>query len=960
MSARTRVLFALAVASTAASAPPRRHPHRLDARVAAVVANMTLAQKAATLDMWFGSVDLLTNGTLDGAKVAAAFATGAAPVVHDLYDPTGDIQRALQAYVRSAPNSAGVPILFVEECLHGTQQAGKTVLPQQIALAASFNPPLAGAVGALIGKESRAYGIHQCFAPVIGTAREPRWGRVEETYGEDVWLTGELAYHWVLGAQGGAPDGSALHRNTSIVAEPKHFVAHAGPEGGNNAAPVHIGRRELLTTYAPQFERAVRDAGARGIMAAYHEIDGLPSCANEYALTGLLRDEWGFQGWVLADDGAVHMMVDTHATAAGPADALAQFLTAGGNTPYYDWPHNVTQGAIVASVLNGSLAGDVLDARVADHVRVRMELGLFDDPNPTPGLIATNVDTPQARELALTVARQAVTLLKNDAVAAVGVGGAGSAAPRPVLPLDVGPGGAVRRIAVIGPSADVMRLGDYSGGGVHESWVTPLAGIAAAAEAAGVAVTFSLGVQTNSPGDVLAGGPFGLEWVPVPPGRFRAAAAGPGAAVVGVNGSYWAGAAMAGPPGFTRLDADINFGLYVYGPGAYVRSPVTGGTPFLDAQFCARWEGAVVPPTTAAGVSVTVFADGPGTTFSLSLGGAVVQTTGDPPAVLSVTAGVPLPLQLDVCRDPAGQSIVLAWALLPGGNATGTEDAGIADALAAATAADVAVLVLGESDGGLVKANVGEGVDVNDLRLPGRQGELAAAVAAAGVPTVVVLAHGRPLAVPELAGAPGSGSGGGGVPAALLSTWFNGQAQGTALADVLFGVYNPAGRTPMTWPRDAGALPCFYNHKPSARGAYLYEPNTPVFPFGHGLSYTAFAYSRLTVDPPVVSLASGASVAVSVTVTNVGAVGGEEVAQLYVRDDVASVTTPVRSLKGVVRTAPIPPGQAVVVTFTLSPAAHLWLVNRTYARVVEPGAFTLWVGASSADLRLNATLSVVP
>ena len=923
-----------------------RRPHRLDARVAAVVANMSLAQKVSTLDMYFGSSQLLTNGSLDYVKVAAVLGGGGSPVVHDLYDPTGDIQRALQQYVLSVPGSPRVPLMFVEECLHGTQQAGKTVFPQQIALAATFNPPLAQQIGAMIAQESRAYGIVQCFAPVIGTAREPRWGRVQETYGEDVWLTAQLAYHWVLGAQGGVGDGSRLHLNTSIVAEPKHYIAHSAPEGGNNAAPVHIGRRELLTTFAPQFELAVRDAGARGIMAAYHELDGVPSCANNFTLTTLLRDEWGFTGWVLADDGAVSMMQHTHRTASSPADALVQFLMAGGNTPYYDFPHDVIQGALVDCVLNGTLPEAVLDARVSDHVRVRMELGLFDDPLPHPELIATNVDTQAARDLALEAALQAVTLLQNDAWAPVAAAAAAAAAA-PVLPLDPA---RVRHVAVIGPSADTMRLGDYSGGGVRTNFVTPLQGLQAAGGARGVRVSYTLGVQTNSPTAVLAKRQFGLEWAPVPPARLRTGAAA--GAPAGVSGSYWVGSAAAGPPQLTRVDPDVAFAWYAYGPGAYSRAPPSSGTPFLNASFCARWTGVVVPPTTAANVSIGVFT-GQYSTFTLTLGGAVVQTSGAGPAVLSVAEGVPIALALDYCRDPADQDVYLAWSLLPAGNATRSEDAGIASALALAASADVAVLVLGESDGGesgLNLANVGEGVDTSTLDLPGRQEELALAIAAAGTPVVVVLVHGRPLSIPRLAA---------GVPA-IVSMWFAGQAQGTALAEVLFGAVAPAGRTPMTWPRDVGALPCYYNFAPSARGNYVNEPNAPVFNFGSGLSYTTFAYVDLVVAPATVSLAANTSVTVSFSVVNTGAVSAPEVPQLYVRDDVSSVTTPGLTLKGVQRLPALAPGAAAKVVFTLNPTRDLWLIDREYARVVEPGAFTLWVGASSADLRANATFVVTP
>jgi beta-glucosidase len=457
---------------------PRRA--ELQKRAESVVASLTPLQKIKQLDMLWGNVQLLANGRVNWTAVAddvGGIGVDGVGVVHDTYAPGhaengGSVFNALQFYAMNA-SEPKVPVMFVEECLHGVAQPGKTVFPAPIGSAASFDKALMYEIGATIGKEARAYGIVMCFAPVIGTAREPRWGRVVETFGEDVFLTSNMALMYSLGAQGGDPSGASLSKPTSIVAGPKHFVAHSAPQAGTNTAPVHAGTRELLESFAPQFEWAVRYGGARNVMSAYHELDGIPSCSNPYTLQTLLRDEWGFEGFVLADDGAVKMMEVTHMIAQWPADAMTIFLNAGGNVPYYDYPHGLWQQALLESLANGTLPSDVLDARVADMVRVKMELGLFDEPYANVSLVDTNVNTYDAQELAHRAALESIVLLQNNPVGAgMGEGGAAPNDPsadvsplagQPLLPLRLG--SAVKTLAVIGPSADVIRDGDYSGQG---------------------------------------------------------------------------------------------------------------------------------------------------------------------------------------------------------------------------------------------------------------------------------------------------------------------------------------------------------------------------------------------------------------------------------------------------------------------------------------------------------------
>lgn len=880
---------------------------------------MTNLQKAKQIDQWYGNQQLLLpDASINWTAVEYYFASDGVGVVHDLYDPDGDIQNQLQSYV-ATNTTTRVPIMFVEECLHGVAQAGKTVFPAPVGSAAAFDKELMYTIGQTIGQEARAYGIVQCFAPVIGTAREPRWGRVVEGFGEDVFLTANSALMYVLGAQGGDPSGAALNESTSIIAEPKHYIAHSAPQSGANAAPVHVGRRELLDTFAPQFEWAVRYGGARGIMAAYHELDGVPSCANEYTLTELLRTEWGFQGWVLSDLGAVSMMQATHNTASSPADAIVQFLSAGGNSQYYDYPHEVWQASIVDSVANGTLAQEVLDARVADMLRIKLELGLFDAPYTNASLIRTNVDTQAARDTALRAAVGAVTLLQNNAtvsarVSAEGVAGGPlpAVASAPVLPLALGT--AVKTLAVIGPSADVIRDGDYSGTGVASNFVTVLEGLQAeAAAAGGTTILYAQGCQIRDD--------RGVELHPVRHQYLSFAGA------AGLQGSYWPGNTTSGPPAFTRLDWDVYFSFYVYGPAAYVKTPLTSGVAFKDGLFSAAWAGTLNPPVTLANATLGV--DAQGDPFRLTVNGAVVLDTfanaSAPTAyTLPFTAGVGMTLLLEY-NKAGGQGVTLQWSLI------NSEDDGIARAVATALASDAVVLVFGEDD-----TTVGEGIDSNTLALPGRQLELVLALAGTGVPLVAVLMHGRPLAIPQVRDA---------VPA-IVSTWFSGQAQGTAVAGTLVGRYNPAGRTPMTWPVSVGDLPVYYNAKRSARtGCYYDGCHGVLWPFGHGLSYTSFNLSDVMVSSGGV-VGPTDTLVINVTLTNVGGVDGEDVPQLYIHDVVASTTQPGSQLKGFERVF-VPAGGAVTVSYTLLPERDLYVVDRAYNRVVEPGLFTFFVAPSS-------------
>ena len=415
----------------------------IDKRVDDLLRRMTVEEKVRQLDMYAGAKDLVDKHTDDTHAVAdAVFLPEKAQglwgdlgvgSVHDLY-PTPEQANALQTWV-IGHNRLGIPALFIEEGLHGFNTG--TVFPTPLNLAATWNPEIAQETGAAIAAEARATGVDMILAPVLDLAREPRWGRVEEDFGEDPYLTGQLGLAYVRGAQ-----GESLNTDHTVVSEPKHFAGHGSPEGGTNTSPVHIGERELRSVMLKPFEPAFREGHAMATMAAYHEIDGIPVTADPFLLKKILRDEWGFQGFVLSDLGAIQRLYKVHHVAATPKDASCMAIRSGVDMQFYDFDHDVFQKALIDCVHEGSLSQADLDRAVGAVLRVKFALGLFDHPLVDPSLNARVHRSPEHLALSLESARQSMTLLKNDGR---------------LLPLSK----SVQRIAVIGPNADVARYGDY-------------------------------------------------------------------------------------------------------------------------------------------------------------------------------------------------------------------------------------------------------------------------------------------------------------------------------------------------------------------------------------------------------------------------------------------------------------------------------------------------------------------
>lgn len=429
--------------SASADALYKRPDLPIERRLDDLLGRMTLEEKVRQLDLYSGAKALVDQHSDDthavpGAvfvpeKAVSLFGDLGVGGIHDLY-PTPEQSNATQRWV-IAHNRLGIPALFIEEGLHGFNTG--TVFPAPINLAATWDTAVAQATGAAIAAEARATGVDMILAPVLDLARDPRWGRVEEDFGEDTYLTGQMGLAYVRGAQ-----GDTLNSDHTLIAEPKHFAAHGSPEGGTNTSPVHMGERELRMFMLRGFEPAIREGHAMGVMAAYHEIDGIPVTADPFLLKQVLRDEWNFQGFVLSDLGAIRRLYDVHHVAATPKDAACMAVRSGVDMQFYDFDHDIFQKGLIDCVREGTLSQEDLDRAVRSVLRAKFSLGLFDHPFVNPALNASVYRSPAHLATSLQSARESMTLLKNDGN---------------LLPLSK----SIQHLAVIGPNGNVARYGDY-------------------------------------------------------------------------------------------------------------------------------------------------------------------------------------------------------------------------------------------------------------------------------------------------------------------------------------------------------------------------------------------------------------------------------------------------------------------------------------------------------------------
>lgn len=649
----------------------------------------------------------------------------------------------------------GIPVDFTNEGIRGLCHDRATYFPAQCGQGATWNKKLIARIGEVEAKEAVALGYTNIYSPILDIAQDPRWGRCVETYGEDPYLVGELGKQMITSLQ-----------KYNLVATPKHFAVYSIPIGGRDGktrTDPHVAPREMRTLYIEPFRMAFQEAGALGVMSSYNDYDGEPITGSYHFLTEILRQEWGFKGYVVSDSEAVEFISNKHKVADTYEDGIAQAVNAGLNIRTHFTPPADFILPLRKAVDDGKISQETLDKRVAEILRIKFWLGLFDNPYRGNGKQAEQiVHSKEHQAVSLEAARQSLVLLKNETH---------------LLPLSK----SIRSIAVIGPNADEQTQLICRYGPANAPIKTVYQGI--------------------------------KELLP---------------------------------------HAEV-----IYKKGCDIIDPHFPESEILDF------------PKTAEEVR----------------------------------------LMQEVIR--------------------------------AAKQAEVVVMVLGGNE-----LTVREDRSRTSLNLPGRQEELLKAVCATGKPVILVMLDGRASSINYAAAH---------VPA-ILHAWFPGVFCGQAVAEALFGDYNPGGRLAVTFPKSVGQIPFAFPFKPGSDESSSTSVYGALYPFGHGLSYTTFTYSDLHISPSHQGVQG--DIHVSCKIKNTGKIKGDEVVQLYLRDEISSVTTYTKVLRGFERIS-LKAGEEQTVHFRLRPQdLGLWDKNMNFR--VEPGSFKVMLGASSTDIRLHGQFEITP
>lgn len=649
----------------------------------------------------------------------------------------------------------GIPVDFTNEGIRGLCHDRATYFPAQCGQGATWNKKLIARIGEVEAKEAVALGYTNIYSPILDIAQDPRWGRCVETYGEDPYLVGELGKQMITSLQ-----------KYNLVATPKHFAVYSIPIGGRDGktrTDPHVAPREMRTLYIEPFRMAFQEAGALGVMSSYNDYDGEPITGSYHFLTEILRQEWGFKGYVVSDSEAVEFISNKHKVADTYEDGIAQAVNAGLNIRTHFTPPADFILPLRKAVDDGKISQETLDKRVAEILRIKFWLGLFDNPYRGNGKQAEQiVHSKEHQAVSLEAARQSLVLLKNETH---------------LLPLSK----SIRSIAVIGPNADEQTQLICRYGPANAPIKTVYQGI--------------------------------KELLP---------------------------------------HAEV-----IYKKGCDIIDPHFPESEILDF------------PKTAEEVR----------------------------------------LMQEVIR--------------------------------AAKQAEVVVMVLGGNE-----LTVREDRSRTSLNLPGRQEELLKAVCATGKPVILVMLDGRASSINYAAAH---------VPA-ILHAWFPGEFCGQAVAEALFGDYNPGGRLAVTFPKSVGQIPFAFPFKPGSDESSSTSVYGALYPFGHGLSYTTFTYSDLHISPSHQGVQG--DIHVSCKIKNTGKIKGDEVVQLYLRDEISSVTTYTKVLRGFERIS-LKAGEEQTVHFRLRPQdLGLWDKNMNFR--VEPGSFKVMLGASSTDIRLHGQFEITP
>lgn len=851
-------------------------------RIELLLNRMTLREKAAQMDMIRG-VPLATkvhpahfcavqdDSDFRWDRVEAKLADRGIGFVHDVYGSPAVINK-LQRYMVEKTR-LGIPAIITGESLHGLSCPGATSFPMPINWGATFDPDLVRDIGRAIGTECRALGVHEILAPNLDVARDPRWGRVEETFGEDTYLCSVMGRALIEGEQ-----GENLNRPDTVVCEPKHYLAHGFAEGGINCAAARCGEREVLSEYLPVFESGIKDAGAWCAMAAYHSMDGQPLISHYHYLTRVLKEQLGLKGYVRSDFGAVGRLIYMHRTAENAEQAIEQAVNAGLDVTGFDFSNDVWQNAIVHLVETGNVPQERIDDAVRRVLRVKFELGLFEHPYTDETRFRQVVRCEDHRQLCMKAAEESTVLLKNDGL----------------LPLQV-PQGAV--VAVIGPSSNRQRLGSYASvpygydvSSVYDELQKELGDRATVVQADGCSISAKDCVTIPA------------KWLPQGATlRFYAN---------GVDMSGFVGEAQADNVNFNWMLAKPHDTLPFNGYGVEITGEIL---PDEDV------DGTVILPCSD---SVRLYWDD-----ELLLESWGNQKMSVPSAPCNFRRGEKHRFRIVYWNDESGKNMVFGYAA--------HNEHSMDDAVALADKADLVILVCGDNT-----VTSGEGMDRDSLQLYGEQKQLVERIAALGKPTVLVLEVGKPVDLTDEENAVN----------AIVLPWFGGEMGAKAIVNVLMGHCDPSGRLPISFPRNAGALPCYYTRLPGGNADYLEGSTAARYPFGYGLSYTAFDLSDARLEPQ-----KDGRVKVVCTITNTGSRAGVAVLQAYVSDPVSSVVTPEKTL-GAFQRVELAKAESRRITLFLTESAFS-LINAQHKRVVEPGRFVVHLGFDSTDIRVSLDMT---
>ncbi len=731
-----------------------------------------------------------------------------------------------------AASPHGIPLLMTRESSHGLNTAGVTSFPACITMATSWDEDLNHRIGRAIAAEARAQGVHQGLSPVLDIARDPRWGRQEETYGEDPFLVSRLGVAFIKGLQGD-------NLRDGIIACPKHLIGYGAPEGGKDNDPISITGRELHETYLPPFEAAVKEANAQSIMICFGAVNGIP-CTLDPVYCRDLPARWGFSGHIVDDCPGIAGLLG-HRAATNIKDAIALGVNAGIDRQFYDFigevPNQIVgqeqfEKHLLELVKEGRVPESRINEAAARVLRQKFQLGLFDQAIVDPAKAAKVANSAEHRALARETAVKGIVLLKND---------------NNLLPLDPAK---LKKIAVIGPNAAEGQLGDYSGKPDHI--VTPLEGIQSAAPQA--KILHAKGCEILSP--AMVGARFSVRVH----GNLK----------VDLDDKY---TLQLETNDGVRLILDGKTVLEDWTPGPIrtrsVELKLTKGDHALQVDYFRGTRFLSTDPAKNARNRNTLrllwsSSKSPMRiipTDNLTYRGALgTQQHGSGEGLmmdvfLGPAFDAPLPEQSRVIRE-----IDFDWgdfSPILSDTAESHEAQTISEAVEVARQADVVLLFVGETSIRGPQQVCGEHFDRADLGLTGSQNKLIAEVTALGKPTVVVLINGRALAIGEIVKSAG----------AVLEAWYPGQEGGHAIADILFGKANPSGKLPVSIPHSAGQLPIHHYRRPRM-GWYIDSRSDPLFPFGFGLSYTTFEYKNAKVTPERGS--NKTEFTISVDVSNTG------------------------------------------------------------------------------------------